>query len=131
MDWLTLVIVLSATTYRFGRLVALDTIFTPWRSRLFPWLERGSKPMRSFVTMLGCPWCITVWIAVISTLIVDWGLPVPFVDWGTDVSVPLPFFTAFAVATGSLVFWGILDSDRDPAEAEAKRRAALEPIMDD
>jgi FtsH-binding integral membrane protein len=92
---------LSMPTYRIGRFIVLDTLIDEPRDKTYAWLElRTSLFWKKVVDLLGCPWCITIWVAAAVVAVAD-----------AFVSVPLPVFTWLAVATGSLVWWAIIDSD--------------------
>ncbi len=98
--WFTLIVVLSAATYRAGRFIRLDTIINAQREWTYKRLEGGGKAAEKLLELLKCPYCITVWFAAVFTLAVDWFSSVP---------VPIPVFTGAAVAAGSLCFWNYVD----------------------
>ena len=102
MTFIVLLIVLSAVTYRVSRFIVLDTLIDEPRNAVLSWLEMHPKwYWLKLLELLGCPWCLTIWVAAavvaIQDLAID-GMPVPVWSW-------------LAVATGSLVFWGIIDKE--------------------
>jgi FtsH-binding integral membrane protein len=102
MSYLLLLIVLSAVTYRVGRFLILDTLIDEPRNRVLSWLEmRPTRFWSKVHDLLGCPFCITIWIAAGAVAITD--------IW--FASVPMPVWTWLAVATGALVFWAVIDSE--------------------
>ena len=101
-SYLILVIILSAVTYRIARFVVLDSLIDGTRNWVLGWLEMHPNLFWSKLhEILGCPWCITVWVsaAVVAAqhLVVD--------------PVVVPIWTWLAVSTGSLIFWRIVDYD--------------------
>ena len=102
MSYLVLVIILSAVVYRVSRFIILDSLVDGTRDRFADFLERHPG---LFWTKIGelmrCPYCITIWVAAGAV-------------WAQHVFVspiPVPIWTWLAVATGSVVFWGIIDSE--------------------
>lgn len=92
---------LSATVYRIGRFIVLDTLIDEVRDKVYEWLElRGTKFWMKILELLGCPWCITIWVAAAVVAVTD-----------IYISVPLPVFVWLGSAAGSLVFWAIIDSE--------------------
>jgi hypothetical protein len=92
---------LSMVVYRVGRFIVLDTLIEEVRDKSYEWLEkRSSMFWRKIMELIGCPWCITIWVAAATVAVAD-----------GFISVPLPFFTWLATATGSLVWWAIIDSE--------------------
>lgn len=100
---------LGACTYRTGRLVLLDTITAKPRHALLRFLGRRGKIGLWLSELIGCPYCITVWIS---------GVIVVAVDGGTDASVPLPFAVWGGAAAFSLVIWAILDPEDEDEDEE-------------
>jgi len=101
IELLFLIVILSAVTYRIGRFIVLDTLIDELRDKTYEWLEkRNSKFWLKIMELIGCPWCITIWVAAAVVAVAD-----------AYVSVPLPVFSWLAVASGSLVFWAIVDSE--------------------
>lgn len=100
MNYLVLLVVLSAVSYRVGRFLALDTLIDGTRMRLLNWLVTRGFVARKIADLIGCPYCVTIWTSAgavaLTTLYVD---------------VPLPVWTWLAAATGALVFWAIIDND--------------------
>lgn len=110
MNYLALIVILSAVTYRVGRFIVLDTLIDGTRDKVYSWLERQAAPKEpkvrprlfwvKLLELLGCPWCITIWIAAFATFFTD-----------LNTSVPMPVWTWLAASTGGLVFWAIIDSE--------------------
>lgn len=102
MTYIVLLVVLSAVTYRVSRFIVLDTLIDAPRNWVLSWLEMHPNMFTNkLLELLGCPWCITIWVAAGAVAIQDQlidGMPVPIWAW-------------LAVATGSLVFWGIIDNE--------------------
>jgi hypothetical protein len=73
------------------------------RDRIFGWMHhRQSFFWQKVVELLGCPYCITVWVAAAACI--AWRLLVePF---------PAPVFVWLAVSAGSLIVWRIVDSEQ-------------------
>lgn len=57
---LILFIVFLLSTYRLTRLIIEDEIFDTPRD----WLYRQVKPGGKLAYLLGCPWCISFWVAI-------------------------------------------------------------------
>jgi hypothetical protein len=111
IDWIVLTIILSAVTYRVGRFIVLDTLIDGTRDKVYSVLEYREQdwedlPSRRNIywgklrELLGCPWCITIWVAAFTVIAAEF-----------FTSIPMPLFTWLAVATGSLVWWAIIDSE--------------------
>jgi len=104
MNYLVLVIVLSAVTYRVARFVVLDTLVENQRFKVYAWLLNHEHWFfHKIHELLSCPYCITIWI---SGFVV--GAYMIFVG-----SMPMPVFTWLAVATGSLLYWRAIDYEQD------------------
>ena len=102
MSYIALLIVLSAVTYRVSRFIVLDTLIDEPRNWVLGRLEMHPNRFNSkILDLLGCPWCITIWVAALAVLIQD-----VFIG-----SVPVPVWTWLTAATGALVFWSIADSE--------------------
>lgn len=102
MSYIVLLVVLSAVTYRVSRFIVLDSLIDEPRNWVLSWLEMHPNGLTNKLhELLGCPWCVTIWIAAgvvaIQDQLID-GMPVPIWAW-------------LAAATGSLVFWGIIDNE--------------------
>jgi hypothetical protein len=125
MNDLVVFVVLSAATYRIARFIVLDSLWDDSRNRLLDWLTTGvgiegeSRPLnnrtepeqwrqlpfvrRKTAELLGCPWCVSLWIAG-GVLFVYWLI--------TDDHGPVPGFLYWpALSAGALTFWAIADSD--------------------
>lgn len=99
-DLLILIVILSAVVYRVGRFLILDTMFEGTRAQVFGRLAMRERFIwHKIAELLGCPYCITVWIAAAACF--AWRIFVePF---------PAPVFVWLAVSTGSLLFWRAID----------------------
>jgi hypothetical protein len=101
-DLLILIVVLSLVTYRLGRFVVLDSMFEGTRDKTLGWMHRrGNFFWVKTAELLGCPYCITVWLAAGACL--AWRV---FVE-----SYPAPVFVWLAVSAGSLMAWRVVDSE--------------------
>ena len=102
MTYIVLVIILSAVCYRVSRFIVLDTLIDEPRNWVLSWLEMHPNAFTMKLhELLGCPWCITIWVSAgtvaLQHFVVD--------------PVPVPIWTWLAVATGGLVFWGLIDKE--------------------
>jgi hypothetical protein len=111
-SWL-LLIMMSWTAYRIGRLVVLDTIWEGWRERLLGWLTTGKK-LRvwklKLSELLTCPFCVTGWTALAVTIAVD-----------IVQRLPLIGLWWFSTWVGALFIWGLIDSDEGPRMEHGKK----------
>jgi len=104
VNMLIMIIVLSLVVYRVGRFVVLDSMFEQTRDKTLGWMHhRRTFGWVKLAELLGCPYCITVWIAAGACLAWRWFVE-PF---------PAPVFVWLAVSAGSLICWKIVDSERD------------------
>jgi hypothetical protein len=104
---LILIVVLSAVTYRVARFVVLDTMFEGTRAQVFGRLSmRKSTFAYKIAELLGCPYCITVWISAI----VCFGYRILVGPFEAPVAVWL------AVCTGALLYWRAIDWKPDEDE---------------
>lgn len=102
---LILLIVLSLVTYRVARFIILDTLIEAPRDRLFDWIERRpGKLWRKLLELLGCPFCLTIWVAAAAVALTDW----------LAGDVPMPIWMWLAAAAGALIVWRIVDYEPDP-----------------
>jgi hypothetical protein len=109
LDLLILIVILSLTVYRLGRFVVLDTMFEGTRAQVFGRLMmREHLFWHKVAEMLGCPYCITVWLSAGACLAWRWTVD-PF---------PAPVAVWLAVCTGSLIFWRIMDFQPDEPDAQ-------------
>jgi chromate transport protein ChrA len=101
---LIMIVVLSAAVYRVGRFIILDTMFEGTRAQVFGRLAMRQKFIwHKIAELLGCPYCITVWLA--AGACIAWRLFVgPFAA---------PVFAWLAVCTGALLFWRAIDWEPD------------------
>lgn len=100
MNYLIVLLVLSAVTYRVSRFIVHDSLIDAPRNKIYDWLEHREHPFWLKIhELIGCPWCITIWIAAgavaVHHVVVE--------------DVPVPIWTWLAVATGSLIIWEIID----------------------
>jgi hypothetical protein len=119
-EYLILVLLWSAATYRLGRFVALDKLIEGWRDWVLaklttvevdghelqlaqydPRYEVIPLWRRKLVDLLGCPFCVTAYTSAAAIAVTR-----PFID-----GVPLPVLTWLAAWTGGLVIWQIIDSE--------------------
>jgi hypothetical protein len=102
VTYIVLVFVLSAVTYRVGRFIVLDTMIDTPREKLMVWLEEHPRWLwAKLYELIGCPWCVTIWVAAGAVGLQTWVVG----------GVPVPVWTWLAVASGSLVWWTIIDND--------------------
>ena len=116
-------LILSAVVYRVSRFILLDSIWDDTRDRLMNWLTTGvgiegeRRPIdnrtepeqwrqlnfvkRKAAELMGCPWCVTVWIAAAVVLL----------TWACSDDLPMPWFYWPALSAGGLVYWAVIDSD--------------------
>lgn len=91
-SWLLVALVVLAT-YRVTRLVVVDEIplVKIPRDKAVNWLEPETVGKqapwgefgRSVAYLLGCPWCMSVWVGGALVWLTVWlhGLPVPWLVW--------------------------------------------------
>jgi hypothetical protein len=105
MTYFVTLIVLSAVTYRVARFIVLDTLVDVPRDKVHGWLELHPNALsRKVLELLGCPWCITIWVSA-ATVVVH--------DAVVSDGVAVPVWTWLTVAVGSLLLWHVLDSEPD------------------
>lgn len=98
-------VVLAAVVYRVARFLILDELINEWRDALHGKLaDHPNKTTIKLQLLMTCPFCLTIWISILVTL--AWFLG-PTADWP---GWAWPYYM-LAVATGSLVFWRILDNE--------------------
>lgn len=52
-------------SYRATRVIAIDTIFDGTRDRIKLWgINRNSTPGDKLTELIGCPWCVGVWVSI-------------------------------------------------------------------
>lgn len=106
-----LLVVHGAVVYRVGRFIALDSLIDEPRDWVLAQLgSRAYDPAtgrwgrlwrRKLMTLIECPWCVTVWVAGATTLVHHF-----FVD-----PLPYPVFWWLAINTVGLVFWDRIEPD--------------------
>lgn len=100
LELFLLVIMLSFIVYRVGRFIVLDTMFEGTREKVYAWLyQRDRFIWHKIAELIGCPYCITVWVSAAVCFIWRWTVD----DFAAPIGVWL------AVAAGSLVLWRIID----------------------
>lgn len=106
IDWFFLIAILSLIVYRVSRFVILDSLIEGTRDKITDFLERRSGKLvyAKLLDLLGCPFCITIWVSAGAVAITDYYL-----------SVPMPVWTWLAASAGALVTWGIVDSEESHA----------------
>lgn len=120
---LTRFIILSAAVYRITRFIIMDSLWDDTRNRFLDWLTTGTNAFgerapidnkldpehwrqlnfykRKTAELMGCPWCVTVWVAAAVVLL----------TWLFSEDLPIPWFYWPALSAGGLTFWAIIDSD--------------------
>ena len=111
MNALLLFVVLSAVVYRVSRFIALDALIDGTRDRFTGWLTKTGTAAKAgstkrmlcekVLTLLGCPWCVTIWVAAATTVAHRL-----FVG-----ALPMPIWWWLVTATGELVFWAVIEPD--------------------
>ena len=102
MNYLIVLIVLSAVTYRVSRFIVLDSLIDEPRDWAVDRLERKRGLFYSkLVDFIGCPFCISIWVAAATVAVHHFVVE----------DVPVPVWTWLAVATGSLLLWAWIDSE--------------------
>lgn len=113
-------VILAASVYRLARFIIMDSIWDDTRDKFLNWLTTGEDAFgerhpidnrvdpehwrklnflkRKVAELMGCPWCVTIWVAG-AVIAADYFLPVE------------PFFYFLALSTGGLVFWAIIDNE--------------------
>lgn len=68
-------VLIGAASYRAWRILGLDSITEPIRSRL---LERDGRVARFVTELILCPWCLGWWICgvltTVVTLVAGWSI---------------------------------------------------------
>ena len=112
MNEFLLLILLAATTYTIGRVIALDGLFEELRDAYLDWVTAGVRngdpgwealPVwrKKLATVVQCPHCVTAYPAAAAVAVTD----IWFVD------LPMPVLWWFGAWSLGLVFWAIVDSD--------------------
>lgn len=94
-------VILSAFTYRACRFLILDTLIDTTRQRFHLWLlGRTSKARAKIYELITCPYCLTIWVA---------GITIVVLDTATSSSIQWPPVMWLAVSAGALVFWTYIE----------------------
>ena len=121
MNDFLLLILCSAVVYRVSRFIVLDTMIEGTRDRFTAWLQtwpdnegrrrvinKDETPWlliplwrRKIVELVSCPWCVTVWVGGIVTLLTHFIVE----------PVPAPVWWWLAISSLALVIWAITDSE--------------------
>jgi hypothetical protein len=116
-----LLILCSAAVYRISRFVVLDTMIEGTRDKITTRLATATDSQgrrrvinkgeaafeliplwrRKLLELIGCPWCVTVWVAGAVTLLTHFIVE----------PVPAPVWFWLAIASLALVLWAIIDSE--------------------
>lgn len=97
-------LIASLATYRICRFVIVDKLFDTPRGMMNTWLltrKRGAGFWRWLHALLGCGWCLSVWVAV---AVVD-----AYMVFG--YSVEMPIVTMLAVAAAATGLWNLLEPE--------------------
>jgi hypothetical protein len=116
-----LLILCSAVVYRVSRFVVLDTMIEGTRDKISTRLatardNEGRKRVinkdepsfiliplwrRKLLELIGCPWCVTIWVAGAVTLATHFIVQ----------PVPAPIWWWLAIASFALIVWAIVDNE--------------------
>lgn len=110
MPNLSLIVLLSLSTYRVTRFFLRDTLIDQPREWVYMKLLRpnetaigkGQKWRDKVYELLDCPYCLSVWVAGFSVLAVTFHLP-----------VPLPVFAWLAASAGAMIVWRFVERDEE------------------
>lgn len=83
---------LTLTTARLARLIAIDRITLPLRRAIITW--RG--PDHPIAYLAHCPWCLSVWIAAPAAI--AWAATTP-----PDITMP-PWWLTIPAAWGAIAY---------------------------
>jgi hypothetical protein len=116
-----LLILCSAVTYRVSRFIVLDTMIEGTRdsfiAKLTTWPDSTGRtrvinrdeatyeliPLwrRKIVELVGCPWCVTIWVGAAVTLLTHFIVE----------PVPAPILWWLTISSLALVLWAIIDAE--------------------
>ena len=99
-----ILILLSAVAFRVGYFIAVDSLIEEPRDKFALWLQKHDSIWADkALTLMGCPFCVTIWTGAGVTLY--WSLVLD--SW------PGWWFPIYwlAVASGALLLWTIIDSE--------------------
>lgn len=104
---LVALIIMGAVSYRVAHFISLDALIDESRDRFASWLESTDAPplwKRKTLTLMKCPWCLTVWIAAFANVF-HW---LVVADWW-----PGWYFLELWIATAAIamLFWAFIDSE--------------------
>lgn len=73
---LALIVILALAVYRVTRVVTVDKISDPWRKWLYAKVQNADPDHRSVArwayTLLTCPFCVSVYGALLATAFAVW-----------------------------------------------------------
>ena len=95
--WLFVVLTLAA--YRVARLVAQDALWDGTRDKIIRWGETGSPWEQKVAILVGCPYCVGVWAALILVLLFG------------DTSSPADYLVSVLAVSGGQAFLVSLSDD--------------------
>lgn len=95
-------VLLGLVTYRVGRFIVLDDLIVGIRDRVETVLERNAHVLvwRKLHQLIGCAFCVTIWVSAGATLVTD-----------AITEVPMPVWVWLGAATVAVVVWNQLDSE--------------------
>jgi hypothetical protein len=99
-------VLMCCAVWTLTRLVILETVIDGTRDRVMGWLEnRTSLWAVKLYELLGCPWCVSFWVALGIVLVAD--DPMGWFTWSAHL--PLPVLWVAGIRTGGLVIYGFFD----------------------
>lgn len=108
LQGLPLIVLLSLVCYRVTRFAIDDSLIDAPRWWLEDklkghWSEMDRPAWRQkFLDLLGCPYCMSVWIAAGAVVITN-----------QLISVPLPLWTWLAVCGATMVWWRLIETPHE------------------
>jgi hypothetical protein len=103
LNWLILIVGLGLVTYRVTRFVVLDSLIDRPRDAVHNWLmSRGGGWGPKLAELVGCPWCVSVWISAGA---------VALTMWLTDHEVIMPVWTWLAIAAVAVLWYNVTDAE--------------------
>lgn len=99
-------VLLSCAVWFLTRLVILETVFDGTRDKVHIWLDkRTSLWAVKLSELLGCPWCVSFWVALGLVLAAD--DPMGWFTW--NANLPLPVLWVAGIRTGGLFLYWFFD----------------------